>query len=316
MLRRSYARAASAVLPAVGRVSSMLAASVASSAPWLRRRVRIGPLTAPLAALLAGASALAVLGALIAVLLFARRPTPETLAGEPAPSSSVADAPTGPRRDPALVRRAESGDEAALAELAALPERTLEETRALGRGRCQRGELLACMEAHRTGVQEYSALRKDPEVASDVRRAAVHDVAYEAAMRLAAHQLHESGLDVLWDTWKATRKDPALAAINRRARQFLDDTAVREHASRELGLVLDLERAERRKRCSEAKRLLARVIEYGDDRVLPLLDRLRVTRGCGLLDLQDCFGCLRGNKDLARAREAATGRPGPAFVVP
>jgi hypothetical protein len=149
-----------------------------------------------------------------------------------------------------------------------------------------------------------------------VRSAAVHPLAYEAALRLAAHQLGEGGLDVLWDTWVATKKDAERVAINRRARAFLDDTAVRNNASQELAIVLELERAERRRRCSEAERLLARVAEYGDARVLPILERFASTSGCGLLDLQDCWGCLRDDKALAQAREAAALRPAPTFVLP
>jgi len=140
--------------------------------------------------------------------------------------------------------------------------------------------------------------------------------ASEEALRLAAHQLGEKGLDVLWDVWQGSRQKPELQSVNRRARQFLDDTAVREHASRELSLVFDVERAEKRRRCADAKALLSKVAEYGDDRLLPLLDRFKLTRGCGFVDLADCWECLRGNKELATARAAAAGRPGPSFNGP
>jgi hypothetical protein len=118
----------------------------------------------------------------------------------------------------------------------------------------------------------------------------------------------------LWDVWLSSRQKPELQSVNHRARQFLDDSAVREHATRELGLVLELEHAEKRKRCGDAKSLLPKVLEYGDDRVLPILDRFKVTRGCGFVDLGDCWECLRANKELPHARDAASARPGPTFL--
>ena len=86
-----------------------------------------------------------------------------------------------------------------------------------------------------------------------------------------------------------------------------------EHATRELGLVFELERAEKRKRCADVKATLPKVGEYGDARVLPILDRFKITRGCGFVDLGDCWDCLRGTKDLARVRESAEKRPAPKF---
>jgi hypothetical protein len=141
----------------------------------------------------------------------------------------------------------------------------------------------------------------------------VHPIAYEEAMRLAAHQLGEGGLDVLWDVWTGTKKSTEQTVINRRARAFLDDGAVRSHASPAMGVVLELERAEKRRRCAEVSRLLSDVATHGDERVLPLLERFSATRGCGLLDLGDCWGCLRGTTALTLARDAAKARSGPTF---
>jgi hypothetical protein len=56
------------------------------------------------------------------------------------------------------------------------------------------------------------------------------------------------------------------------------------------------------------------VLEYGDERLVPILDRFKSTRGCGFVDLGDCWDCLRGKKEIPRAREAAAARKGPSFV--
>jgi eukaryotic-like serine/threonine-protein kinase len=286
--------------------------------PALVRPVRLGPVLAPLGAWLLAATGLALVGVLVALLLF-RRDTPRVAGAEGAPASLASApgvAPPGVSEDERhrkLLRRAEAGDEQAIAELEVLPEKRVEEALAVARGRCQRSEMVLCMSAYKAAVMRFTKLRGERSILGDVRRAAEHPLAYEEAMRLAAHQLGEGGLDVLWDVWTDTKKNTEQAAINRRARAFLDDGAVRSHASRAMGVVLELERAEKRRRCGEASRLLSSVVEHGDDRVLPVLDRFASTRGCGLLDLGDCWGCLRGTTALTLARDAAKARPGPSF---
>ncbi len=281
--------------------------------PALGRPVTLGATTLPLFALLGGGLALALLGALLAVLVAPSHASKQH--GADAAGTARAPVTSEEARERALVSRALTGDQRALAELEALPprQRTLDDARALGRGRCAVGEWAACMAAYRTGILSFTALRQDPVLLADVHAAAFEPVASEEALRLAAHQLGENGLDLLWDVWQSSRQKPELQSVNRRARQFLDDTAVREHASRELSLVFDVERAEKKRRCAEAKALLSKVADYGDERLLPLLDRFKLTRGCGFVDLADCWECLRGNKDLATARAAAAGRHGPSF---
>jgi hypothetical protein len=134
-------------------------------------------------------------------------------------------------------------------------------------------------------------------------------------MRLSAHHLDASGVDILFDVWRETRSDKDAQAVNRRARQFLDDGSVRDHASRELSIALELERAEKKRRCKDVPDLLKKAEEYADERAVPVLEKFSVSRGCGVFGLGDCWGCLRGNKDLSNARSAAAGRKGPSFVA-
>jgi len=314
---------ASTLPPPKERFSALLAGlggahrALVRRAPQLERPVTIGGVTLPLLGVVGGALGLALLGALLALWVVPARPAKHRPDGGPQGTAAAAAPASEEARHRELVARAVNGDPAALAALEALParERKAEDARALGRGRCVKGELAACMTAYKTAVLAFPVLQKDDTLLADVRRAALDPAASEDALRLAAHQLGPKGLDVLWDVWQSTRQKAELQSVNRRVRQFLDDGAVREHASRELGLVLELERAEKRKRCSEAKPLMAKVVEYGDDRLLPLLDRFKLTRGCGFVDLGDCWECLRGaNKDLTRAREAAGARPGPSFL--
>ncbi|HEY3498023.1 MAG TPA: hypothetical protein VGK73_25165, partial [Polyangiaceae bacterium] len=289
-------------------------------APILERRVSFGRFALPLGGLVAGGAGLAVIGALGAVLILSGGD--ESRSGSPATDASGSIAlekrDGEAERRKKLVERASAGDAPALAALEALPqkERTIDEARALGRGRCAQGEIATCLEAYRSGVLAFPRLGREPGLLADVRRAMDDERASESAFRLAAHHLGAPGLDAIWDHWAATRgkQDAAVTARRTRARAFLDDGAVREHASRELRLVFELERAETRKRCGEAKAALAKAIEYGDERLAPVLERLGTTRGCGFMSLGDCWGCLRSGKELAEARARVKERKAPAFT--
>jgi hypothetical protein len=284
--------------------------------PGLLRSVRLGPVMAPLGAWLLGGVGLVLAGVLLALLVFRRDASSTPAAAGSGIDPAAAPSPPGQseeERHKKLLLRAESGDEKAIAEIEALPEKRVEESLAVARGRCQRGEMVVCVAAYKAAVMRFTRLRSDRSLLPDVRRAAEHPLAYEDAMRLAAHQLGEGGVDVLFDVWTHTKKSPEQAVINRRARAFLDDGAVRSHASPALGALLELERAEKRRRCKEAERALASLVQHGDRRALPVLERFASTRGCGLLELGDCWGCLRGTKALSLARDGVKSRPGPTF---
>jgi serine/threonine-protein kinase len=290
-------------------------------APFLKRRMRVGRFELPLAGIIGGGALLALFGAFVTLLL---SPAGSGSAAVGSASSSAevrkaaseVDAEAARRQK--LVERAESGDREALTTLEATPQkqRTLADARALARGRCVAGELARCVEAYRAAVLAYPKLGREPVLLADVRRAMEDDRSSELALRLAAHHLGEQGLDAIWDFWSASRgkQEPAAVARRARARAFLDDGSVREHASRELSLVFELERAESRKRCGDAKAALPKALEYGDERLGPVLDRLASTRGCGFVGLGDCWGCLRGGKELAGARSSVKERRAPAFT--
>jgi serine/threonine-protein kinase len=280
--------------------------------PLLHRRLQVGARSVSLGRMVAGGILLACVGALFAVLLFGKSADrPDDLGAEPSGAASSAEAKAARLR--ALLIRAEAGDKAALAEVDALPaaEKTSDVRRAYAHGLCVTGELAACVAEYKAGLLAFPALARDRTLLADVRRAAEHATAHEDAMRLAAHQLGGPGLDVLWDVWSATKGKKESEAVTRRARQFLDDSAVRAHASRELTLVFDLERAEKRKRCADVKALLPKAIEYGDARLTPLFERLAPSRGCGFMSLGDCWSCVRGTKALESARSAAKARKAP-----
>jgi serine/threonine-protein kinase len=280
----------------------------------LLRSVRIGKQEIPRYAIVA-ALLIAFLPPLIMLLARDRTasdtPSAEK-AGAGATATSTASADDARKK---LVVRAEAGDRAALTELEAVAtrERRAPEWRALARGRCALGEVSLCVAAYKAALLGAPALKRDELALADVRKLAENTATYEEAMRLAAHHLAGAGVDILFDVWTSTRSQKDAQPINRRARQFLDDGSVRDHATRELALVLTLEKAEKKRRCKDVPELVAKASEYGDERTVPVLDRFATTRGCGLLALGDCWSCLRGNKSLAEARAAAAKRKAPSW---
>ena len=85
---------------------------------------------------------------------------------------------------------------------------------------------------------------------------------------------------------------------------------MQQHASPALKVALELPKA-KAEGCQAVKKLLPRVAESGDVRVMPALTKLAERRGCGFLGLRDCFACLRSGKDLANAQKAVAERPAP-----
>jgi hypothetical protein len=120
-------------------------------------------------------------------------------------------------------------------------------------------------------------------------------------------------LDLLFDVWTSLRRDPAKAAVAKRAKQLLDPAPVRARASAALGIALDLFDA---KTCQTYKVLLPRAVQHADERAAPALRNLTVRRGCGFLSLRDCYGCLRGGQELSLALRNAAKRAAPSFTAP
>lgn len=298
----------SPALPAPPALASKLALPA-----WLLRPVLIGKKLVPTWGVVASALGLVVVGA---VGTCAVAGGSKAASGEGAPSASA----KAPLSDEALKQqklreRAERGDQNALAELENKPkaERSADEWRAIGHGYCQIGQLSACIARYREGVTKRPALAKDPVVLADVRKAALVADSYREALELAALHLWAPGVDIVYDVWASTKGDKASEAITKRAREFLEDGAIRAKASPELKVALDLQRATRKQDCATAKKTVKAAVTSGDERAVPFLEQLRTTRGCGLLGLGDCWSCLRGSVNLTEAIDAAKRRPGPSF---
>ncbi|HKO92139.1 MAG TPA: hypothetical protein VJU61_13340, partial [Polyangiaceae bacterium] len=70
------------------------------------------------------------------------------------------------------------------------------------------------------------------------------------------------------------------------------------------------------KGCTALRELLPKAKAEGDERSLGPLKRLQSKSGCGFLNLEDCYSCLRSDAGLEQAISAATGRSAPSFEAP
>jgi serine/threonine protein kinase len=213
-----------------------------------------------------------------------------------------------------LIARAETGDQTALAELTARPEKTrpLGEWRALGHGYAKLGQYGASLSAYQSGVVAAPELLKDPKLLADVHLAALDVQSSDAAMKLAASALGAPGADILYDVWESSKAVPSRAALTKQARAYLDDDAERAKASPALKVLLELGKAQK-EGCASVKRWLGRAAAEGDARVVPALKRFDDRRGCGFLGLADCYGCLRAGKELGSTADSVSARPAPSF---
>jgi serine/threonine-protein kinase len=214
-----------------------------------------------------------------------------------------------------LVAKAETGDVKAIAELSARPEgdRTATEWRAVGMGYAKLGQLLTAVQTYSAGIKSHEALAADPALISDLRRAADDKEASDDALRVAAEQLGPTGVELIYDVWENAKGRPDKAAVTKLAKTYLDDEALLAKAPAALQILIELPKVQKAEGCPGVKRLLPKIGEVADDRIVPQLKRLNERRGCGFLGLADCYSCLRSTSDLATALQSAQSRPGPQF---
>ena len=283
------------------------------ASPWLRRPVLLGNRQLPVWSLLAGAVGLVFVGAFTTFALASG--DQKTASGAKTSSSSGEPVEEVDKQRLELKQKAEKGDPTALADLEARSarDRTADEWRAIGHGYCQIGQLATCVEKYRDGVTKRPSLAKDKVVLADVRRAAEALDSHRAALELAALHLWAPGVDIIYDVWTSTRGDADRADVNKRARDFLEDGAIRSKASAQLKPTLDLQRVIKKRDCGSAKKLVRALADSGDARAVPSLEQLKARGGCGLLDLGDCWSCLRGVVDVGEAIDLVKARPAPTF---
>jgi eukaryotic-like serine/threonine-protein kinase len=210
-----------------------------------------------------------------------------------------------------LAARAEKGDRAALAQLG---ERADKEKQpavygALGRGFFKVGQVDDGLRAYRAGALLSPKLGESPALMTDLRRALAEAPSQALALEVTA-TLGAPGADLLYELYDTNRTtNPTLS---KQAKALLDSEAVVAVQSPALKLALELPKA-KTEGCAAVKKLLPRIQQSGDARLVPTLTRMNDRRGCGFLGLRDCFACLRAKKgeELGAALKAASERPAP-----
>lgn len=136
---------------------------------------------------------------------------------------------------------------------------------------------------------------RDPELAQALVAALNSDEeSAQAATRLLEQDLGEAGVELLYDlTVKQTG-----ARWKPRLNQSLTKADVLAKATPALRVAIDLRAA---RRCETKRELLGRAQKEGDRRSLVQLRSLTERRGCGFLNLQDCWPCLRKSAALSEA---------------
>ncbi len=151
------------------------------------------------------------------------------------------------------------------------------------------------VDAARVALALDPKLNEDPKVAGALFRSAQSPQATGATFRLLQGAMGPAGVGIIYDL---ARMDEISDWVKHQATTALDNEEVRQSAGPALLLILELEVA---KECEEIQPLVERAAIVGDKRVLPLLEKLKKTDGCGPLRKDDCHPCLRKDDSLATA---------------
>ncbi len=190
----------------------------------------------------------------------------------------------------------------------------VDELRGVETSRPDRADVHALLERAYTGVRNArEAMREarlllsldanaaaDLKLQEDIRNAALLKESQEDALSLLESKMGSRGIDILFDVayGSPARSYPQAA---QRAKRSLSTEEVRGAASPALALVFQLRDA---KSCDGKHALLAAARDQGDARLLPTLQQLQATRGCGFLAAGDCYPCMRRDALLSEATNA------------
>jgi hypothetical protein len=227
-----------------------------------------------------------------------------------APAPLASGQPVGRAAPPAELPRAEpaSVDWTALEGKAPASLSSREWLR-LAEGRADRER--AAAKALRTKLAEKAELAAGKETQSELLRSALDPETSREAFLALTELPGPLGPDLLYEAWTGTT---ARTDATELARALVYSPDVRAKASKALAVALDLRRAET---CEEHREVLPRALTDGDRRSLHLLMKAQNRRGCGPKKAQDCYACLREDKDeLTATINAVKSRRAPSYGAP
>lgn len=229
------------------------------------------------------------------------------------------DDEASPRRqsanlDPALrqvLEAAKAGSDSALYALQQRSDRdrSVDEWLALSQAYLLRKQVEPALAAFAKAIDGDELARQDKALLGALRHLADDEKYADPILRFAAEHLGSLGADFLFDVWsKTSAKTPSTT----RAFELLSTRGVKKQMSPALALALELREAET---CEQYAKLLPRIEQVGDERVLTRLRDLKKERSCGANGREDCFPCLREGKALDNAYAQAAMRKAPRFEL-
>jgi hypothetical protein len=151
---------------------------------------------------------------------------------------------------------------------------------------------------------------QDATVKQRVRTAATIDDTMELALAILENQMGPGGADILFDfAFNSDQKTETFRRLASRARNILEKPAVYNNASEALRIAYALRGSPQSQTCEQRHELLTTARTYCDDRCVEPLRALQRTTGCGEKNQKDCWPCLRKDRKLIDALEAASKRP-------
>jgi hypothetical protein len=258
----------------------------------LMRTLRTLPPTTRIA-VVGGVATLA--GLLLTILVLAARPSRSR--GGAAAANSGAPTPTLPWSTPKAtgdeLSRAKTAGRGALEQLAFQYPDDPKVVRALiDAARLEKQYGVVVKQTEKLLRLDKSAKEDEGVIEALVAAAHGSPEAADPAIALLESNFDERGVDALYDI--ATGKaNPQLRA---KAAKSLEKSDVRDEASKATLFLLDFRAT---KACEGKRELLSRARDDGDARAYAVVKTLAEGKGCGFLNLSDCYPCMR-TKDAAK----------------
>jgi hypothetical protein len=244
-----------------------------------------------------GAPALAALGLIGMSQLFAPPPAPRVAPAVSPVASGVASPATSASPAPPP-----------LTELASKPPGTLSAAELVQLAEGKGEERLRSLRALRDDVAKTPSLLANKPVQVELLQAARDARTAPLALLIFASARTPLGADLLYEVWSST---PQRTDATELSRALLASPDVSPAHSPALAVALALRGAET---CEQVKAVLPKALQDGDRRSLVPLAKLTSRRGCGPKKTDDCYACLRAEKDeLAATMSAVKSRRAPVF---
>jgi len=210
-----------------------------------------------------------------------------------------------------VIQSAAMGSESALYALEQRDddERSITEWVGLTKARLMNKKVESGLLAFKAAIDMDESIAEDKVILGALRRLSDQDEYARPIVEFAAADLGRTGADMLFHIWSKTSLKTTATTL---AFEKLSTSSVQDHFSPALKVAMQLREAQA---CEDYQKMLPQIERYGDDRTLTKLRPLLKHRGCGPAERDDCYPCLRKDKALDTAVNAAAMRKSPQFEL-